>query len=429
MASFGFSVSDFIILIQLAKTTYKNCIEAGSEYTEIAREIRCLYSVLKPLRDEAGKPNSGIFRQDQVSAAELKSAISGCQYILNDLQILLAKYEGLSTTGEAVGAPRKLWHRFRFSTKIEQLGVVRGKLILYTSTISVQLDAVQLRATGRVEEKLDNVSSQMKEGFESLRKEILDIAVKTRTEQRSVSTMSLLSLSTYAGDDKEIWQKFRQELLVRGFRSKALDRHKDLLQEYMLKLDQNGVLDEVTASSGENIIHPLWKKQAFVETVDSLPSPQSIDEEEYAIPLDQPEGSNLPLPLQLEHSINDTNKDISLSKLPLNRELVRYSDELWNKLCPQEVMEGDAPAPKETAHFASSGVALAGLPVPTDSEESENKTPGLKRPRQVMAKRIWSSLGPDSQGNAIPLDAVWTRVKRSLISTKVLDQDKRRYEA
>lgn len=40
-----------------------------------------------------------------------------------------------------------------------------------------------------------------------------------------------------------------------------------------------------------------------------------------------------------------------------------------------------------------------------------------------------SILAPDSQGNAIPLDAKWTQIRRSLISTEVLDQDKRRYEA
>lgn len=178
--SFGFSAGDFFLLIQLAKATYKSCVEAGTEYNEIAREIRSLYAVLKPLRDEAAKPDSGLFRQDPSSAAELVKAIDGCTHILEDIQILLAKYEGLSATGEATSVPKKLWHRFRFSTKIEQLGAVRGKLISYTSTISVLLDAVKLRATGRVEEKLDNVSSQMTKGFEGLKKAILGMAVKAR---------------------------------------------------------------------------------------------------------------------------------------------------------------------------------------------------------------------------------------------------------
>jgi len=38
-------------------------------------------------------------------------------------------------------------------------------------------------------------------------------------------------------------------------------------------------------------------------------------------------------------------------------------------------------------------------------------------------------LAPDSQGNAIPPDSKWTKIKRSLVSPEVLEQDRRRYEA
>jgi hypothetical protein len=38
-------------------------------------------------------------------------------------------------------------------------------------------------------------------------------------------------------------------------------------------------------------------------------------------------------------------------------------------------------------------------------------------------------LAPDSQGREIPPEATWTRIRRSLVSTEVLEQDKRRYEA
>jgi hypothetical protein len=40
-----------------------------------------------------------------------------------------------------------------------------------------------------------------------------------------------------------------------------------------------------------------------------------------------------------------------------------------------------------------------------------------------------SGLAPDSFGREIPLDALWTKIKRSVISTEVLEQDRRRYEA
>jgi hypothetical protein len=414
--SFGFSVGDFVAVIQLAKTTYKNCVEAGAEYNEIARQIRSLHSVLKPLRDEAEKPDSGLFRQDQGSAAKLKTAIDGCQHILEDLQILLAKYEGLSTDGEAVSAPKKLWHRFRFSTKIEQLGVVRVNLIGYTSTISVLLDGVQLRATGRVEEKLDNVSSQITDGFESLKKAILGMAVKARAEQRGGSTMSLLSLSTYAEDDKEVWREFRRELIGLGFRSKALDRHKDLLRAYMLKLDESGLLDEVKGSSGQNIAQPWWQKHAFVETVNSLQGLQPISEEEPTSQLYRPEESNASPTPPPSYSVNDANKDISLSKVPLGGKPKPYNPELYHglELPPRE--ETDLPVPKETSLVEFPDVGLAGLPGPTDSEESEKETTVLKRPQRARTKRKSDRKGLNADSAGAAADIVTEKASETPLS-------------
>lgn len=51
------------------------------------------------------------------------------------------------------------------------------------------------------------------------------------------------------------------------------------------------------------------------------------------------------------------------------------------------------------------------------------------RPDNGRSVRGESTLLPDEQGRPIPLDAKWTQIKRSLISTEILDQDKRRYEA
>jgi hypothetical protein len=247
--SFGFSAGDFVILLQLARTSYKNCVEAGPEYVEIAREVKSLYAVLKTLRDEAEKSNS-VFNRDPDSASKVLAATDGCKRILEDLQTLLAKYAGLSGDGEAVNATRKLWHRFGFGTKIEQLGAVRGKIITYTSTISVLLDTIQLKATGRIEERMETGFAEIMDNFEFMRKAICNMAIKARAAQLGGSSLSLLSLSTYAEDDKEVWQEFRRELINRGFRSKQLDRHKDLLQAYMLKLDQSKVLDELPSESG-----------------------------------------------------------------------------------------------------------------------------------------------------------------------------------
>jgi hypothetical protein len=143
-------------------------------------------------------------------------------YIKNHI---LAKYEGLKIDSHA-SPSKKIWQRFRFGSKTEELGVIRGKLITYTCTISILIDTLQIHAADRVEGKIDGGFAEIASQFEKIRKEIFQIASHARAEERRGATMSSLSLSTYAGDDKVVWQDFRRELLKKGFRSQSLEKYK-----------------------------------------------------------------------------------------------------------------------------------------------------------------------------------------------------------
>lgn len=235
--SFGFSVGDCILLIDIARTQYNNCVAAGPEYREIAREVKTLFDVLEFLHNESSKTPSPLLRGDQTFTTQLASAVNGCRHILEDLQTLLAKYEGMSGNGKAANLTRKLWHKIRFGSKIQALGEVRGKIILYTTTISVLLDAMQLPATGRLEDKLDVTNTTMVDGFQSIKLVMVEEVLKAKSLTQRQSTASPLSMLTYNEDDKEIWKEFRRELVAKGFKSNKLDRHKDTLMAYMLKLE------------------------------------------------------------------------------------------------------------------------------------------------------------------------------------------------
>jgi hypothetical protein len=203
------------------------------------------------------------------SAEKLVSATEGCRYILEDLQTLLSRYEGLSADGEAMsGRTRKLWHKIRFGSKIQGLRDTRAKIITYTSTISVLLDAMQLKATGRLEDKVDAGFANMEDNFINMKKAIVDEVLKARSRTRGESTVSLLSLSTHNEDDKKVWQEFRRELIAKGFDSTKLDRHKDVLKAYILKFEQCGVLNELKLPANENT--PWWAKHALLATKDTL---------------------------------------------------------------------------------------------------------------------------------------------------------------
>jgi len=83
--------------------------------------------------------------------------------------------------------------------------------------------------------------------------------------------VSSLSLSTCAGDEKVVWQDFRRELVKRGFRSQSLEKHRAILQAYMLKLDQSGLLDQDHISSSDSASGSTWwARRMYMETINSL---------------------------------------------------------------------------------------------------------------------------------------------------------------
>jgi hypothetical protein len=115
--------------------------------------------------------------------------------------------------------------------------------------------------------------AEMKSDFEAMRKEVLTTVVRERVKHRYGSLLSLSSLLTYDGDNKETWIEFRTELIERGFRSQTLDKHKDILIAYMMKLERSGILDKTVQASApfDSQQMPWWMKHIFMETTNSLP--------------------------------------------------------------------------------------------------------------------------------------------------------------
>jgi hypothetical protein len=272
--SFGHSVGDFVPLVQLAHKTFRNCQKAGEEYIEIACEVRCLHSVLRILRSESKRPESKIFSQDRAATAQLIETADGCKNVLENLDYILTKNQGLKIDGRT-SASKKIWQKFRFGSKLEDLGAIRAKLVTYTSTISIMIDTMHIKATARAEKKVDegfaDMSKQTSSQFERMRKEIYTIASRKRAEEKRDATISTLSLSTYAKEEKSVWRDFRKELVGKGFQSSSLERHKHLLQSYMLKLDQSGLLDKDDVSASGTLNRSSWlTKKTYMETVNPI---------------------------------------------------------------------------------------------------------------------------------------------------------------
>lgn len=100
----------------------------GMNTSRLSTKYGCLYRVLKTLQTEARRPDLKIFNQDQNANLQLIAAVHGCRDVLDNLDDVLAKYEGLGVRSEA-SARQRLWQRLRFGSKFEELAVVHGKVI------------------------------------------------------------------------------------------------------------------------------------------------------------------------------------------------------------------------------------------------------------------------------------------------------------
>jgi hypothetical protein len=151
--SFGFGVSDFLLVLGLARATYTSCIKAPREFREAAQAVKSLYVVLKALEEEANDPGSPLLRNGQ-RAEDVAAIMASCLSVLADLDKIAVKYSSLGTDD-----PR-LWHRLRFPNG--HIGELTRKLAYYTSTLSFLLDTIGLGALGRLELQMEQKLDEAK---------------------------------------------------------------------------------------------------------------------------------------------------------------------------------------------------------------------------------------------------------------------------
>jgi hypothetical protein len=197
LSNINSSVGDIAIVLSLARQLYRNCKSAGGEYIEISREVRGLHTVLRHLKYEVESPDSILNRPSSPYAADLAPIIGNCDATLRQLDSLIQKY---CTINDSDGGVGRLWERFRFGTvEMDKLGEVRMKLMGHKSTITMFLDTVQLRESGRLAGVVEGQGGDLRRLLAKVD------GIARRMGQQAGSTMT-----AYEDDDHEVWKSFRR---------------------------------------------------------------------------------------------------------------------------------------------------------------------------------------------------------------------------
>ena len=114
-APYGFGVSDFVAVGELAWKIYKLCKGAPESFHNISIELLSPHAVLKEAEET-------LFSRPLPSERKvrLKVVWGGCQTVLLDLQALVKKYQSLDTQS------KRTWDRVRFAN--EDVADIRARL-------------------------------------------------------------------------------------------------------------------------------------------------------------------------------------------------------------------------------------------------------------------------------------------------------------
>jgi hypothetical protein len=241
--SFGFSPSDVALLAQLCWSTVQGARKACGEYDELTQEVLSLHAVLDQLRAETSDPESLLRLNNDKRKSELEKHVSGCEGHLRDIDKVLKKYNALSDEERSV---KRLW-------PVQDMSQIRSKISTYTAAISMSLHLISLGSQGRMERRLSRQGGDL----QGIRESVNFLVAKfTATPEGSVMT-------AYSNDDKTVWRALRRELVKDGYRSKAIQEHKGLIQAYVKELSDRGVLDDRLGQS-QSLIGSL---EASIEEV------------------------------------------------------------------------------------------------------------------------------------------------------------------
>ncbi len=218
--SFGFGVSDFVIVLKIAKEVYNACKDGPKEYQEISREAESFCTVFESLKNDANNSNSLLNKKGTDRRRELLQIIANCEVAFEELQALIDKHSRLDTEGRC-----RIWDSYQVGKA--NLGDIRGKLTFYASMIAIFMDSLGVSAMGRIEEKLDKLFAKVVEA------ETNTNPAKSTTSL--ASTISLLSVVESEQEDK-VWDLIEYELQAEDVKLSTLNAHKADIIAYLRSL-------------------------------------------------------------------------------------------------------------------------------------------------------------------------------------------------
>ncbi|KAJ2982403.1 hypothetical protein NUW58_g6449 [Xylaria curta] len=468
-----------------ARRLYRRARNAGSNFETASTVVRDLHTVLKHLKVEAEDPESLLNHDDgAVYIRQLMPIIEDAGFTLKQLDAILEKYldsgsDGLGTGGDGdrrifVNNSEKGWTMID-SLELDKIDLIHGKLASQKLHIDMFLNTVQLHNPSKSRQPVDDTNTDL-----DTIKDKVDFIASRLCQRRD---------SGFGENEDRLWEQFRDALEEEGFSKEVLRNNQDVLRAYVREVDEQiTAFGGSTPSVGgflENYAPPVNSGIApSYPAYPANPGPAELYEGDIYGPNTNNEKFFPSMKIERLQDGRDQSAPCTMALIS-TRQLMEFDKEVSDTtvamgdmhLCsaspsthgnyltsssqPQKCLplSSSQPAllspsdrkyafeePYEYEHDPPPRYVPSLPPPPLGGERSSPPTlrsnsisaPSLvgehsALPSPVQSRDLtnqrFTCLGPDSQGREIPLDAKWTRIRRSLVSPEVLARQGLRYEA
>ena len=232
--SFGFSVSDVAVCVQLAQKVWRGCREAPRDFRAVCIEVASLHLVLNEARETAHDLSAS-------KGEDLKQLINGCKSVLQELEELLQRYKSLGTQS------KRTWDRLRWSKR--PIKDIRQRLISSTASLTSFNTSLTKYVHHVLHLTAQPTKSSCSAGLARVEKLLQQLVLDHQLGLREGSVISTDNLVSAEEGDEDIWRQIARELDDVGVTSDLVREHRAYITDWIRMALETGELKETPPSA------------------------------------------------------------------------------------------------------------------------------------------------------------------------------------
>lgn len=256
--SFGFSLSDLIALVSLAKKTYDGWQGAPKEYEDVVQTVQQGEALISHVH----RRFDALFATETqlVKEVAIADSLRGCNAALKDLH-------------DVAKRRRKLGHWDRFKLGTSKINQAKSRLARHIGMTTPLLFLLELESIG----KDTSLLPAMLERIPEIIAHALPIALGQMIDARSEDVGSVRSsaMTTYGDDDRQAWRELRRQLISCGIKDSTIRQQRERLVRFAKSL-----VTDATCEAEISIQRPP------ITIVDAGPAPGDIGNSSRDLPSD-----------------------------------------------------------------------------------------------------------------------------------------------